>query len=152
LAKTALEKLQAAIVAADAARLGVEIGNQEGQYPQENVGSLSSSIDAAQVVTQIENPTDEQLEEAVKVLGAAIKSFKGSLIKLEEKQPEVTHSVSLKGVVLKGTDSEKKGMHTIFAYGGAVTFREGIADVNVDLADKLISDGYAEEGKAKAGE
>jgi len=62
---------------------------------------------------------------------------------------ETSANVSL---VLKGVDSQKNGIHTIYAYGGAVTFKDGHAEVNADIAAKLVADGYAEEGKPEAGE
>ncbi|MDB5053281.1 MAG: hypothetical protein JWM44_1331 [Bacilli bacterium] len=152
MAKTVLEKLQAAIETAATLREGAVVGDQEGQYSQENVNSLSSSIELAHGSATNENAEQPQLESALEAIGAAIKMFKGSIMKDPDKPANNPVAISLKGVVLNGTDSEKKGTHTIFAYGGAVAFNDGKANVNEDLAKKLISDGYAEEGKPEAGE
>lgn len=152
MAKTVLEKLADAISAAVKLRGSAVIGNQEGQFSKEHADSLTASIELVQGVSGNENAEQQQLEKALSDIEAAIKFFKGSVVKPAPTQPEVAQSVSLKGVVLKGTDSEKKGTHTIFAYGGAVTFKDGKVDVAADLADKLISDGYAEEVKPEAGE
>jgi hypothetical protein len=147
LTKTALEKLIDAIAKAAALKDASVIGDQEGQFAQESVDTLSSAIERAQEVVDADNLQAAETE--IKTLNAAVKEFEASLINsLESDSPKV----SLKGVVLKGTDSEKKGVHTLFAYGGTVVFHDGEANVSDELAGKLIADGYAAEGKTEAGE
>jgi hypothetical protein len=152
LAKTVIEKLTDAITAGVSLRDNAVVGDQPGEYSKEYVDSLTATIELTKGVAGNENAEQKQQETALSEIGTAIKFFKGSVIKPAEKTPETPNAVSLKGVVLRGTESEKKGNHTIFAYGRTVTFRDGRADVSEELASKLIADGYAKEGKPEAGE
>lgn len=47
-------------------------------------------------------------------------------------------------VSLIGTDSEKKGTHTLFFGGNAVTFEDGGAQLPKDVADSLKKAGHVE--------
>jgi hypothetical protein len=141
LAKSVLEKLIVAIAAAVALRDGAVIGEDEGQYPQANVDSVSSSIEAAQVVVDSESSGPEQHEAALKSVNAAVKMFEASVIK--ETAP--ASNVTLKGVVLKGWEDGQEGNNTLHLNGGRiVSFKNGKADVPLDLADELSKDGFIE--------
>lgn len=52
--------------------------------------------------------------------------------------------VNLRGVVLKGTDSQKTGPHTLFIGSKIVNFVDGKANVQDEIADELENAGYIE--------
>ncbi|MEK3699350.1 hypothetical protein NYE33_20470 [Paenibacillus sp. FSL R10-2199] len=51
---------------------------------------------------------------------------------------------NLKGVTLKGTDSQKTGPHTLFIGSKIVNFVDGKADVQEGIAEELENGGYIE--------
>ncbi|KIL35162.1 hypothetical protein SD71_16180 [Cohnella kolymensis] len=141
MAKSVLEKLIVAIAAAVALRDGAVIGDEEGQYPQANVDSLSSSIEAAQVVVDSESSGPEQHEAALKSVNAAVKMFEASVVKAADS----VVNVSLKGVKLKGWEDGVERNHSIHLKSGRiVNFKNGEAELPPDLADELENAGYIE--------
>lgn len=142
MAKTIKEKLQAAIESAFGLIEKAEVGNQQGQYPQESVNTLQTGIDFAKSVFETEEAEEDAQKSALDVIGEAIKAFKTTVIKPEiPKEPE---KAIFKGVILKGDGSQKKGIHSLFIGKRIITFIDGKAELPTDLADEVIKAGYAE--------
>lgn len=142
MAKTVKEKLQAALESAVDLIEKAEIGDQQGQYPQESVDALKTGIDFAKDVYESEEVDEDAQKSALDAIGDAFKAFKATVIKPEKpKEPE---KATLKGVVLKGDGSQKKGTHSLFIGKRIVTFVDGKAELPADLADEVIKAGYAE--------
>ncbi|GGF72933.1 hypothetical protein GCM10010912_17670 [Paenibacillus albidus] len=89
---------------------------------------------------------DEQTEEVKSGEAAAPDENNGdSDTSGKSEQNEVqTAEITLKGVVLKGTDSQKIGPHTLFIGSRIVNFLDGKAEVQEDLAEELENGGYIE--------
>lgn len=140
MAKTKLEKLQAAIEAAVHLREGAVVGDQAGQYSQEAVDGISKYIELAHAVAINEATEEAQLDAEHATLTNALKEFKASAVKAP-KEPEV---ISLRGVVLVGPANFKKGSHSVHSGGRIVTFVDGTADVLPEIASALEKDGFIE--------
>ncbi|MEK8215508.1 hypothetical protein [Paenibacillus sp. FSL L8-0463] len=90
---------------------------------------------------------DEQAEEAKsgETAGPQDENNGDSDTSGKSEQNEVqTVEITLKGVVLKGTDSQKIGPHTLFIGSRIVNFLDGKAEVQNDLAEELENGGYIE--------
>ncbi|QUL57565.1 hypothetical protein KDC22_14440 [Paenibacillus tritici] len=61
-----------------------------------------------------------------------------------EKNDSQKEVINFRGVVLKGTDSQKIGPHTLFIGSKIVNFVDGKADVQDDIAAELEDMGYIE--------
>lgn len=63
---------------------------------------------------------------------------------IEIPEPPIAKTITLKGVVLKGTDPQLKGSHTIHLGSRIVSFHNGKADVTAEIEQALRNSGYIE--------
>jgi hypothetical protein len=145
MAKTNVEKLGRLLAAAATLKNEAVVGDQEGNFAQESVDQLSAEIESAQNVAVSEGVTEEQAGDVISQLSEVVKVFKASAIKPPEPTKTEPEKVTLKGVVLKGEDSQKEGNHTVFIGRTIIAFQNGKAEVSKEVAAQLIDQGIADE-------
>lgn len=134
---TKLKKLREAIERASALIAIVVVGDQPTNYPQDAVENLNTAIEAAAKVAGEEASEAKSIDEAIALLQTAENAFRA----LEIPQPEKKKT---KTVRLIGTESERTGAHSLHYENIIINFRDGEAELLIELAEKLIEAGYAE--------
>lgn len=156
MAKSKYEKLLEAIEAAQKIQSESVAGEETGQFKQETIEALNQAISAAQEVSSVKDSEPAGYDNALTALVSAVKVFNESVIKAPdqpndqsetEKKNEQESSpkeIELKGVVLKGWVEGREGIHSIHLKNRIVSFANGRADVNSELAEELQKAGYIE--------
>lgn len=132
-----LKKLREAIDSASALIAIVVVGSEPTNYPQDAVDNLSTAIEAAVKVAGEEASEAKTIDEALALLQTAENAFRAV---------EIPHTEEKKTKIVKliGTDSERTGAHSLHHENIIINFRNGEAELMIELADKLIEAGYVE--------
>ncbi|WP_138756480.1 hypothetical protein [Paenibacillus sinopodophylli] len=135
---TKLKKLTMAIESARVFISNVVIGDQPTNYPQEAVDIFLTAVEEAEKVASIEGSEGQDLDAAIVLLQRAEEILRAA------ENPVPDDEVLTKVVQLIGTDSERKGAHSIHFGKVIINFKDGQAELSKELADELIDAGYAE--------
>ncbi|MEK4881435.1 MULTISPECIES: hypothetical protein [Paenibacillus] len=139
MAKSKLEKLREAIEDGKSFLSIIIVGGEVGQYQKVDHDEFESILETAEMIAQDESLEPIRYEAEIVVISEAKKNLQDSVVVLKEPV-----EISSKVLILKGTASQCIGSHTLHYKSGVINFRDGKAELPIELADELIEAGYVD--------
>ncbi len=136
MAKSKLDKFKDVVAEAAAFLSAVVVGDEAGQYAQEDVDAFNAVFESAKQLSEDESLEPSRYDEEFGTLATALSDLQLKVI--------VNATPSAVIVTLRGTPSQLKGSHTIHFKQHIVTFIDGKADLSKELAEELTTAGYVE--------
>ena len=120
-----------------------DIGNGNGQYPQDAVGDLKDAIDAARDVANDTNASQEQVDKAKEDLLQAIDDFQNSLIRVDF--TALDNAIITGKALEKGTytDVTWTALQTALTEGQEIRGKANVTQAEVDEAKEAINNAIA---------
>ncbi|OPA77462.1 hypothetical protein BVG16_13485 [Paenibacillus selenitireducens] len=140
MAKSKKEKAMTLIETAISFRDAAVIGTEAGNFSKDAVDLLNTEIETAQKFIEDESTDDGQLDTLLTSLNGALKVFQASEIPPSTDEPQVNTRI----VTLKGSESERKGVHSLHLGKQIITFIDGKAELTDAIALELENAGYIE--------